>query len=245
MPLVLVHGVPETERVWDLVRERLARDDVEALSLPGFGRPVPNGFEPTKDSYVDWLIHELESIGEPVDLVGHDWGGGFTVRLVSLRPDLVRAWVTDAAGLADDEGFVWHDVAKIWQTPGDGEALMDQWLAQPDDERAALFTAEGAPHDLAVTLAGAIDRTMTDMILPLYRSATAVHEEWGPAFADIPKPGLVVLPSEDPYLDEISARRAAKRAGAQIAPLEGLGHWWMLKDPTRGAALLEDFFASV
>ena len=58
----------------------------------------------------------MEAIEEPVDLVGHDWGGGFALRLVSLRPDLVRTWVLDAAGLADVE-FEWHDFAKIWQTP--------------------------------------------------------------------------------------------------------------------------------
>jgi pimeloyl-ACP methyl ester carboxylesterase len=242
MPLVLVHGVPETERVWDLVRARLSRDDVVALSLPGFGRPLPDGFEPTKDSYVTWLVGELESIGEPVDLVGHDWGGGFTARLVSLRPDLVRRWVTDAAGLVDPEGFEWHDFAKVFQTPEEGEALVDQLLAQSPDERAALFTAEGAPHDLARKLAESIDRRMTDAMLTLYRSATTLHLEWGPDFVDVPKPGLVVIPSNDPFLQETSARDAAKRAGAQVAPLDGLGHWWMLTDPTRGASLLEDFF---
>ena len=47
---------------------------------------------------------------------------------MSLRPDLVRSWVPDAAGLADP-GFEWHDFAKIWQTPGDGEAFWEQQLA--------------------------------------------------------------------------------------------------------------------
>jgi len=27
--------------------------------------------------------------------------------------------------------------------------------------------------------------------------------------------------------------------------LEGLGHWWMLQDPQRGAAALSRFFASL
>jgi pimeloyl-ACP methyl ester carboxylesterase len=53
------------------------------------------------DDYAAWLVAELEAVGEPVDLVGHDWGGGFTVRVVSLRPDLVRSWVSDAAGVGD------------------------------------------------------------------------------------------------------------------------------------------------
>jgi pimeloyl-ACP methyl ester carboxylesterase len=240
--VVLVHGVPETERVWDLVRAEWGRDDVVALSLPGFGRPLPEGFEPTKEAYVAWLVGELERLGEPVDLVGHDWGGGFTNRLVSQRPDLVRKWVTDAAGLVDAEGFEWHDFAKTWQTPGEGEAMVDAWLATPVDERAAIFTAEGGvPADLATILAAALDRTMTDAILTLYRSATAVHTEWGPDFVDIPKPGLVVVPSEDPFLSETSARRAAAQAGAEVVLLDGLSHWWILADPARAVSVLDDF----
>ena len=53
MPAVFVHGVPDTQRVWDGVISRLKRKDVVALSLPGFGCPVPAGFSATKEAYVD------------------------------------------------------------------------------------------------------------------------------------------------------------------------------------------------
>src|SRR5215216_3045053 len=102
MPVVLVHGVPETPAVWGPLRAHLHRADVVALQLPGFGCPRPEGFGATKEEYVAWLVGELERLNAeeagPVDVVGHDWGGGFVVRLVSLRPELVRSWVTDAAG---------------------------------------------------------------------------------------------------------------------------------------------------
>jgi hypothetical protein len=39
------------ERVWDELRQALGRDDVVTLTLPGFGSPRPDGFEPTKDGY--------------------------------------------------------------------------------------------------------------------------------------------------------------------------------------------------
>ena len=90
------------------------RDDVIALQLPGFGCPRPDGFEATKEAYVTWLVRELDQIGAhgPIDLVGHDWGGGFVLRLVSTRADLVRSWVSDIAGMGDVD-FVWHQVAKV------------------------------------------------------------------------------------------------------------------------------------
>ncbi len=246
MTVVLVHGVPETAALWNPLRDVLGRDDVEALALPGFGSPRPEGFGATKEEYVDWLVGELESRqgGDPIDLVGHDWGGGFTVRLVSTRPDLVRSWVTDAAGIGDLD-FEWHDFAKIWQTPGAGEEFWDQQLAASLDERAAVFELSGVPHDRAVDLGAGVDRTMADCILALYRSAVDVGKEWGPDFADIPAPGLVLIPSEDPFLNADSARAGATRTGAGVAGLEGVGHWWMLQDPAKGAGALTRFWATL
>jgi pimeloyl-ACP methyl ester carboxylesterase len=60
MPVVLVHGVPETPALWDPLRSELQRQDVEALQLPGFGCPRPDGFGATKEEYVEWLVGELE-----------------------------------------------------------------------------------------------------------------------------------------------------------------------------------------
>ena len=246
MPIVLVHGVPETAAVWDPLLEILGPSDTEAVRLPGFGAPTPEGFGATKEEYVSWLIAELERIGAsgPIDLVGHDWGGGFVVRVVSIRPDLVRSWVTDAGALGDPD-FEWHDFAKIWQTPGEGEEFFAQQLATPVDESATIFEAYGVPLDRARALAGWADEEMAGCILRLYRSAVDVGREWGPDFHDIAAPGLILLPSDDPFLSADGARSSAKRAGVEIAELPGIGHWWMLQDPAGAAAVLSDFWASV
>jgi hypothetical protein len=96
-----------------------------------------------------------------------------------------------------------------------------------------------------VVLAAGVDRTMTDCVLPLYRSAVDVGKEWGPDFVDVPVPGLVLVPSEDPFLDADSARAGAKRTGASVAELDGVGHWWMLQDPAAGARALEAFWKTL
>ncbi|MFQ5382238.1 MAG: alpha/beta fold hydrolase, partial [Dehalococcoidia bacterium] len=54
MPLVLVHGNPESAAIWDGLRAHLERDDVVALSPPGFGAPAPEDFGATSDDYVRW-----------------------------------------------------------------------------------------------------------------------------------------------------------------------------------------------
>jgi hypothetical protein len=74
MPAVFVHGNPETSEVWDGLRSELRRSATVAVSMPGFGCSRPDDFGSSKEEYVDWLVSELERLGEPVDLVGHDWG---------------------------------------------------------------------------------------------------------------------------------------------------------------------------
>ena len=110
MPAFFVHGVPDTSALWDGVRANIERDDVIAPNLPGFGAPVPDGFGATKEEYVDWVIAEIEKVGEPVDIVGHDWGSLLVQRAVSLRPEFIRTWAA-GAGTVDRE-YVWHDLAQ-------------------------------------------------------------------------------------------------------------------------------------
>ena len=146
MTAVFIHGVPETPAVWNGLLAAVDRPDSVALPLPGFDRVRPEGFGATMDEYAAWLVAQLERLDDPADLVGHDWGGGFVVRVVSTRPELVRSWVTDAAGIGDP-GFEWHDLAKIWQTPQAGEDFWDQQLAAPAQERAGVFQAFGVPAE--------------------------------------------------------------------------------------------------
>ena len=166
------------------------------------------------------------------------------VRVVSTRPELVRSWVTDAAAIGDVD-FEWHEVAKIWQTTGAGEEFFEQQLNVDPDERGAVFEMFGVPHDEAVSMGAWSDRTMADCILALYRSAISVAKEWGPDFQDIPAPECILIPSEDPFLSADGATRGAQRAGATVTELSGIGHWWMLQEPARGAAALQAFWATL
>jgi pimeloyl-ACP methyl ester carboxylesterase len=116
----LVHGNPETAAVWDRLAPLLNRGPVVRLSPPGFGAPVPPGFTATVEEYRRWLVSELERFEQPVDLVGHDWGGGHVVNVAMTRPDLLRSWVCDVVGLFDED-YEWHERAQVWATPGAGE----------------------------------------------------------------------------------------------------------------------------
>ena len=151
MPAVFVHGNPETSAIWaDLLAALRGREagDLVTLSPPGFGAPVPAGFEATRLDYRDWLIGELEALGGGVDLVGHDWGGLHVYGVLAERPDLLRSWSADCAGLLHPD-YVWHDMAQSWQTPEIGEQAVEAMFGAPAEQRVMLLSTLGIPPDVA------------------------------------------------------------------------------------------------
>ena len=246
MTVVLVHGNPETDAVWDPLVAELGRDDVLRLSPPGWGAPVPEGWGATVAEYRDWLVKQLEKIGAPVHLVGHDWGGGHVLGVAMTRPDLLRSWCSDILGCLEPD-YVWHPLAQLWQTPGAGEAAVAAIVEDPGS-RLDDMASRGLDRAVGERMAAGYDATMARCILGLYRDAAqpamARLGEKLPAAAA--RPGLAVLATEDHFVgtDE-QRRRAAVRAGAQLVTLDGLGHWWMVQDPARSAAMLTNFWAVV
>lgn len=220
MPAVFVHGVPDTGAVWRPLIDCLDRPDCITVELPGFGSPAPKDWAATKEAYVDWLVAEIEAIGEPVDLVSHDWGAILAQHLLSVRPDLVRTFATSTCAI--DEDYVWHDMAQLWQTPEVGEQLMAAPIA-PE-----LLVAAGMTDEYAAVAAGAFDDEMKRCVLALYRSAVTVGAEWAPSLAAHSRPALVVNPGADPYIPPQFGPRLASRLGATLLDLDGCPHWWQL-----------------
>jgi pimeloyl-ACP methyl ester carboxylesterase len=245
MTTVLVNGNPETAAVWDPLCAELDRTDVLRLSPPGFGAPIPDGFGCTVADYRDWLVTELETLGEPVDLVGHDVGGSTVVTVAMDRPDLLRTWVSDSLGVFDPD-YVWHDLAQQWQTPGTGEKSVADLMGGPFSARTERMVGRGITRPVAARLAAAQGPQMGQAILAFYRSATQpVMAELGrnlPAAAA--RPGLAIIGTDDHLVgSQDMRRRAATRAGARVVTLDGVGHWWMVQDPVRSARALNSFWA--
>jgi pimeloyl-ACP methyl ester carboxylesterase len=246
MTLAFVHGNPETASIWGPLLAAMGRSDTVTLSPPGFGAPLPDDFDATSDSYVHWLVGELEKFDGPVDLVGHDWGGGHVMRTVIARPDLVNRWCIDIAGCFDPE-YTWHDMALLWQKEDEGEAVVAMMSEGPIETRTEGFIDVGMTPEAARSCAeAAATPEMGRAILALYRSAIQPRmTEFGNQMLPSMSVGrsLILIAAEDIYTGgEIMARRTAERWGSEVAILEGLGHWWMMQDPERSAAVLNGFF---
>lgn len=245
---IFVHGNPETPIVWGPLLDALASADATFTPhLPGFGRPAPEGFAATKDDYVAWLESEVETIAHkhgPVDLVGHDWGGELVIEVADRRPDLIHSWASDVVGLLHPD-YVWHDFAQVWQTPGAGEEMIESMIRMPRPDRIASMNAMGMPSPVADRLIDTFDAEFGRCVLALYRSAAQpVLAERGATLADIAsRPGLAIYATEDPFgRSTLMTGEMAARTGASVGTLDGMGHWWMLQDPQRGARLLTDYW---
>jgi pimeloyl-ACP methyl ester carboxylesterase len=239
MPVVFVHGVPDTQRVWDAVVSRLVRKDVVTLSLPGFGCPLPIGFSATKEAYGEWLLGQLAALPEPIDLVGHDWGGLLVVRAVLVQPDAVRTWAVGGAPL--DREYVWHKAAQAWQTPEVGERVM---AGMTREGMQAALVAGGVPPADAATAVGNLDDRMKECILKLYRSAVNVGAEWEDDLRRVSAPGLVLWGENDPYVSVEFGARLSQKTRARFVSFPGCSHWWQLERPGEVAAELERHWAA-
>ena len=146
MTVVLVHGNPETDAIWDDLRTELGRDDVVALCPPGFGAPVPDGFGATLPTAIGpaWASVRV-NIWVPQGCTCFHW---LLEPLGVNRPILapVVAWRLVTAAARPDVGW-------LYQSSGDGPPAAQPALGpQPIPFTASSATPTCVP--MIVTGAG-------------------------------------------------------------------------------------------
>ena len=114
-PIVLVHGLASSYRIWDFVAPILAqRFRVVALDQRGHGRSDKPDGSFDFGTYVRDLrsFVELMGLGRSV-LVGHSWGGNVVLAFAAAHPDRVRGLVLVDGGfieLSAMPGRTWEQV---------------------------------------------------------------------------------------------------------------------------------------
>ena len=244
--IVFIHGVPDTPNLWQplIAALGLTEGDYVAPALPGFAAPVPNGFSCTKEAYTDWLIAQIQAAAEqsggPVRIVGHDWGALLTLRTCSLRPDLIASWCVSNAVI--DSQYSGHRMARMWATPLLGEFVM-MGMRNSARMEAALIE-QGVPKQIAAHDAAAIDKTMRQSILKLYRSARGLRfsGQWEDDLAKLPKDGHLYWGEHDPYVDLKVAQRFSERWNVPLTVARGAGHWAVAERAEDFASLLKSIW---
>lgn len=241
---VFLHGVPDTKALWGPLTDALglSTDEHIALNLPGFGAPLPGGFQPTKEAYADWVLGAYETLAEehgPLDVVGHDWGALLSTRAACLKPELFRSLVLSGAVL--DGGYPGHTMAHLWNTPIIGELMM-ALSSRPMSE--VILRRLGQPPAVAKAEAVAANGVMKSSILALYRSANALRFS-GPWIEDLERlnvRGCLIWGANDPYIPLSYPQRFAEGFDWPLHVLEA-GHWVVAEAAEEMAPLLTSFWA--
>jgi haloacetate dehalogenase len=97
-PLLLLHGYPQTHRMWHAAATRLAeRFTVVATDLPGYGasfrpQPAADHRPHSKRALAADLVQAMAALGhDRFAVAGHDRGGRVAYRMALDHPDRVRA----------------------------------------------------------------------------------------------------------------------------------------------------------
>lgn len=91
-PLLLVHGSPGEGRAWNRVAPLLTGQfRVLAPDLPGYGASDPMSEADSGTTAMAKAVGELvASLGQPVWLAGHSYGGNVALHVAAAAPDRIR-----------------------------------------------------------------------------------------------------------------------------------------------------------
>lgn len=225
-PVLLVHGFPESSRMWVDLMEALAaagrRCVAPDLFCLGDSRdPGPATFERNREALA--ALHGDLGLRR-VALVVHDWGGFVGLAWACEHPDLVAALVISDTGFFADGR--WHGIAKAIRAEG-GEQLVE---ALDRDGFAGLLRADGAPFtdaDVDAYWRPFAEGRARQATVEFYRSMD--FEKLAPyegRLGELGAPTLLLWGAEDRFAPIGGAHRLRKRIpDARLVALEGAGHF--------------------
>jgi pimeloyl-ACP methyl ester carboxylesterase len=247
-PVVLLHGFPDSGRLW--------RHQVPALAAAGFQVVVPDlrGYG-TSDKPEAIDAYSLATLAgdvmavladlriERAHVVGHDWGAALAWGLAALAPGQVDHLVALSVGHPATFRRTWEQREKSWymwlfQFPG----LAERWLTSDD---WANFRAWSRHPDANAVVAELESTASLTPGLNWYR-ANVPPESWVGPPLDLPAvqaPTMGIWSTSDFALTEVQMTDSAENVAGpwRYERLNGPGHWMQLEAPEEVNALLLDF----
>jgi len=248
-PVVLLHGFPDSGRLW--------RHQVRTLADAGFKVIVPDmrGYG-ASDKPGDvaaynmlFLVSDvgavLEHAGvERAHVVGHDWGAAVAWVLASVAPERVDHLVALSVGHPStfrSDGFVQHE--KSWyMLLFQFEGIAERWLSDDDWTN---FRHWGRHPDAAAVIGELEANASLTPGLNWYRANIPPESYIAPPLElpPVQAPTMGVWSSGDFALTEGQMTRSAGHVAGhwRYERLEGPGHWMQLDAPSDVNRLLVDF----
>jgi len=244
-PVVLLHGFPESSRMWEPLMAELSRAGRRCIApdLYGLGAcddEAPNTFEGNLEAFTA-LMDELDLAR--VALVVHDWGAFVGLAWACDHPERVSALVISDSGFFSDGR--WHGMAEAIRGP-DGEAVVGAidragfagllgsfGDAFDDDDVAAYWEPFESGRGQRATLG-------------FYRSMDFEKlEPWQGKLAAIGAPALLLWGEDDQFAPPAGAKRLqGEIPGAKLVMLPAVGHFVFDEATERSTAEVASFLAA-
>jgi pimeloyl-ACP methyl ester carboxylesterase len=247
-PVVLLHGFPDSGRLWRHQVPALAGAGFRVIvpDLRGYGRsdkpePVDSYSIPVLAGDIMAILAELE-IGK-AHVVGHDWGAGLAWALASFVPGSVDHLVVLSVGnpvtflrTLEQRQKSWYML--LFQFPG----IAERWLT---DDNWANLRSWGRHPDTDQVIAELEANGSLTPGLNYYR-ANVGPEAWAgppPQLPPVQAPTMGLWSTGDFALGEVQMTDSAQNVAGpwRYERLDGPGHWMQLEAPDQVNALLLDF----
>lgn len=243
-PVILLHGFPESSRMWTPLLPVLAEAGYRVLA------PDQRGYSPGArpegiDNYrYANLASDVTALADAVGferfhLVGHDWGAGAGWAVVARSPERIVSWAALSVphvaafgrAIREDEDqakrstyitfFQQPGVAEAALSANDFEGLKNVWSASSEEEKAdylALFSQPGA-----LTAA-----------LNWYRGSRGIDpDDPEVQFGDVTTPTLLVWGNQDQAIGRKGVEDAAAYMKGPYKFVElDAGHWLIQEKPS-------------
>ena len=250
-PVVLLHGFPDTSRLWRRQVEALVQAGYRAIVPDMRGRGRSEGPPAVTDYRLRLIAEDVTGIMDALGirrahLVAHDWGAAAAWLVASLSPDRVDRLVAlsvgfpGAAGLPDLEALQkgWYRLLVLFD-------VAEEVLRREDWYLMRVFLASN--RDLEACLEDLAEPEKLTAALNWYRANLPVDrlvpaEPVRPLPA-VQAPTLGIWSTGDLYLPERELIRSADRVEGpwRYVRIENCSHWIPLDQPDRLNALLLEF----
>jgi pimeloyl-ACP methyl ester carboxylesterase len=235
--MVLVHGFPLDQQIWDPVLPELSKDfTVYTLDLPGLGQTPPMSFR-TLEELAHWLHNWVgQTIAGPIILVGHSMGG-------YLAMEYVRMFADDLLAMVLFHSHVFGDTPEKQQLRGKAVQFVKEHGTHaylktmvPD-----LFTKtyREAHEDTVNALMARMGPTPPEVIAN-YLEAMRGRSDRSALLDNLPVPIQFIASKEDAHAPYgINVEQVAMAKQSQLITLEGVSHMGMMEDPVSSVEALK------